>query len=106
MATQRGPPTPLHPPTPASPARQTNQFERTTDETFLVATDIAPDVRWIKSNRSGPAGHCVETAQVDGGVALRHSKNPDHGAFLFTRQEMTAFIQGAKDGDFDHFIDE
>ena len=37
-------------------------------------------------------------------VALRHSKAPQQGAFLFSHADMTAFVQGAKDGDFDHLI--
>jgi hypothetical protein len=73
-------------------------------KTFLAAVDIAPETTWIKGSRSGAAGHCAELAKVDGGVALRHSKDLDRGAFLFTPQEATALIQGAKDGEFDHLL--
>jgi Domain of unknown function (DUF397) len=73
-------------------------------KTFLEASEIAPGTVFTKSSRSGAAGHCVETAEVPGGVALRHSKDPERGAFLFTAQEMSAFVQGAKAGDFDHLL--
>lgn len=34
-------------------------------------------VRWRKSTYSEAHGHCVELAAVDGGFAVRDSKNPD-----------------------------
>ena len=74
------------------------------DQTYLEANQIPADATFVKSSRSGAAGHCVELATVPSGVALRHSKDTDRGAFVFTRQEMTAFIEGAKDGDFDRMI--
>jgi hypothetical protein len=73
-------------------------------KTFLEAADIAPETTWFKSGRSGAAGHCVELAEVRHSVALRHSRAPGQGAFLYSREEISAFIQGAKDGDFDHLI--
>ncbi|MET0494994.1 MAG: DUF397 domain-containing protein [Actinoplanes sp.] len=59
---------------------------------------------YLSRRGSGSAGHCVETAAVPGGVALRHSKDPERGAFLYTTPEMTAFVHGAKDGEFDHYL--
>ncbi len=72
--------------------------------TFLKAAEITPATVWTKSGRSGAAGHCVELADMGGNVAVRHSKAPEQGAFVFSREEMTAFILGAKDGNFDHLI--
>ena len=73
-------------------------------KTYLAPDDIAPEMTWTKSARSGAAGHCVEVAEMSGNVALRHSKAHQQGAFLFSREEMSAFINGAKDGDFDHLL--
>jgi uncharacterized protein DUF397 len=73
-------------------------------KTYLEQREIFPGTTWVKSSRSGSAGHCVELAEMGGGVALRHSKDKQRGAFVFTADEMAAFIQGAKDGEFDHLI--
>jgi hypothetical protein len=59
-------------------------------------------VTWRKSKRSGQRGNCVETTMLEGGeVALRNSRHPHGPALIFTRDEMAAFLAGAKDGEFD-----
>ncbi|SEN74926.1 DUF397 domain-containing protein [Actinacidiphila rubida] len=61
-------------------------------------------VRWVKSGRSNQSGNCVEVAALpDGSVAVRNSRHPDGPALIYTRAEITAFVEGAKDGDFDAF---
>lgn len=63
------------------------------------------DVAWRKSRRSNPSGNCVELAELaGGGVAVRNSRHPSGPALIYTPAEITAFIQGAKDGDFDDFL--
>jgi hypothetical protein len=61
---------------------------------------------WLKSRRSNPSGNCVEVAELPGGagVAVRNSRDPEGPALIYTSAEITAFILGAKDGDFDHLI--
>ena len=44
---------------------------------------------------------CVEVAAIDGGIAVRDSKDPDGPVLHFTHGEMLAFLQGAKAGEFD-----
>ena len=62
-------------------------------------------LRWLNSRRSNPSGNCVEVAELpDGGVAVRNSRDPEGPALIYTSAEITAFILGAKDGDFDHLI--
>lgn len=70
----------------------------------MPATDLDGLV-WQKSGRSNSTGNCVEMAQLSGGdVALRNSRHPDGPALIYTRAEIAALVQGAKDGDFDNLI--
>ena len=57
---------------------------------------------WFKSSFSGAGGNaCVEVAVVDGGVAVRDSKDPCGPALEFTTVEWLAFVAGARIGEFD-----
>ncbi|MBA2324583.1 MAG: DUF397 domain-containing protein [Pseudonocardiales bacterium] len=58
---------------------------------------------WVRSTFStnGPP-ECVEVARmVDGGVAVRNSREPDAAPLIFTAAEWVAFVAGMKDGGFD-----
>jgi hypothetical protein len=60
------------------------------------------NAHWKKSSRSGPySDNCVEIAFVDGAVAMRDSKHPTGPVLIFTPAEWDAFVEGAKDGEFD-----
>jgi hypothetical protein len=61
------------------------------------------DAVWKKASRSNGTGgnNCVEVAFLDTGVAVRDSKNRTGPALMFTQAEWTAFVDSAKDGEFD-----
>ncbi len=64
-----------------------------------------PGLVWQKSHRSNPSGNCVEMAGLPGGgIAVRNSRDPEGPALIYTRDEISAFIAGARDGDFDNLI--
>jgi len=63
-----------------------------------------PTPVWIKASRSIPGGACVEVAALGEFIALRDSKHPEVAPFHFTHEEMAAFIDGAKHGEFDHLV--
>ncbi|GAA2678257.1 DUF397 domain-containing protein [Actinoplanes palleronii] len=58
---------------------------------------------WKKGSRSNGNGgnNCVEVAFLDDGIAVRDSKNQTGPALMFTSAEWTAFVDSAKDGEFD-----
>lgn len=59
---------------------------------------------WKKSTRSGGGGdNCVEVAFAgDGTVGVRDSKNPADAVLEFTPAEWAAFLEGVREGEFDH----
>ena len=66
-----------------------------------LRVDISGAV-WRKSKASGPySDNCVEVAFIDDAIAVRDSKHPDGPVLLFTQAEWDAFVDGAKDGEFD-----
>jgi hypothetical protein len=70
-----------------------------------MLTGDLPPVAWQKSSRSNPSGNCVELAMLPGGeIAMRNSRDPDGPALIYTSAEIAAFVQGAKEGDFDNFL--
>ena len=69
------------------------------------ARAAAYELAWQKSRRSNPSGNCVELAGLpDGGIAIRNSRHPDGPVLVYTRDEIAAFVGGARDGDFDNLI--
>lgn len=60
---------------------------------------------WLKSRHSNPSGNCVEVACLPNGeIAVRNSRQPAGPALVYTRAEIAAFLQGAKEGEFDRML--
>lgn len=65
-----------------------------------------PTQGWRKATASGDTGSCVELRRLDNGmIALRDSKNPDKPYHEFTPLELACFLDGAKKGEFDDFVE-
>jgi hypothetical protein len=63
---------------------------------------VEVDAQWDKSSYSNPSGNCVEVSQNPDEVRVRDTKAKENGPELvFTVAEWRAFIEGAKDGEFD-----
>ncbi len=72
----------------------------------MLATELG-DACWQKSCHSNPNGECVELAALaTGEIAMRNSRFPAGPVLLYTQAEITAFLAGAKDGEFDHLTGE
>jgi hypothetical protein len=60
---------------------------------------------WEKPWSGTNGGSCVEAKRLpDGSVAFRQSKDPQGPALVYSRDEMTAFLEGAKAGLADFLI--
>jgi Domain of unknown function (DUF397) len=62
------------------------------------------DLAWLKARSSTHNGACVEIAESAGKIAIRDSKDPDGPTLVYTPAEFKAFLSGARNGEFDHFI--
>ena len=59
---------------------------------------------WLTATRSG-GGNCIQVTSLrDGGVGVRDSKQPDGPILAYTATEWAAFLDGAKNGEFDHLV--
>jgi hypothetical protein len=60
---------------------------------------------WVKARMSTANGDCVELAVLPTGqLAIRNSRDPEGPALIFTRSEISSFLDGAKSSEFDCMI--
>ncbi|MEV6791983.1 DUF397 domain-containing protein [Streptomyces sp. NPDC051320] len=71
----------------------------------ISATSLGVD-GWEKPWSGTNGGNCVEAKRLPGGmIALRQSTDPSGAALIYTRDELAAFIAGAKAGQADYLLD-
>ncbi len=65
-----------------------------------------PDTPWVKARRSGGSdSSCFELRRVGDTIELRDSKDKGAGPILrFRPDELDAFLDGAKKGEFDNLL--
>lgn len=59
---------------------------------------------WVRSSYCDTGG-CAELLRDGHIIFLRNSTVPDAGLLVFTVPEIAAFINGVKDGEFDHLVE-
>jgi hypothetical protein len=59
---------------------------------------------WYKAQSSTNNGQCVEIASTADIIAIRDSKDPDGPILVYTSAEFSAFLQGARNGEFDALV--
>lgn len=65
-----------------------------------MTADTSP-VQWQRSSTANEVAAAVEVAMLgDGLVAMRDSRTPNKPSLVFNRAEWTAFVAGARRGEF------
>jgi Domain of unknown function (DUF397) len=59
---------------------------------------------WSKAQFSNINGACVEIASAPGKIAIRDSKDPGGPVLVYTFNEFRAFLDGARNGEFDSLL--
>jgi Domain of unknown function (DUF397) len=66
-------------------------------------TESSTDTPWRIAVKSG-GGNCVQVARRDSVIMIADSKHPGGPVLSYTLQEWDAFLDGAKKGEFDDFL--
>jgi Domain of unknown function (DUF397) len=67
---------------------------------FLMKAE-AESFGWRKARRSLANGNCVEVRPVNGGIAVRDSKNPGGYVLAYSALSWRAFTLAARQGHYD-----
>jgi Domain of unknown function (DUF397) len=57
---------------------------------------------WIKASASASGGECAEMRRHAGMVEVRDTKDREGPVLRFTTAEFAAWLDGARNGEFDH----
>lgn len=66
-------------------------------------TESSTDTPWRTAAKSG-GGNCVQVARRDSVIMIADSKHPRGPVLRYTIQEFDAFLDGAKNGEFDDIV--
>jgi len=67
-----------------------------------MSRTVGETTPWIKARRSQADTSCVEMRCHAGAIEVRDSKDPDGPVLRYVSAEFAAWLDGAKNGEFDH----
>lgn len=75
-----------------------------TSKKIVFNDSVRESLSWLKARSSTANGHCLEVAAAVGNIAIRDSKDPDGPILIYTPSEFRAFLDGARNGEFDSLL--
>jgi hypothetical protein len=73
-------------------------------EKISLTASERDSLAWLKAHSSTANGQCVELAAALGNIAVRDSKDPNGPILIYTSSEFRAFLDGARNGEFDALL--
>jgi len=67
---------------------------------------MTTETPWLKARKSSNSGSCVEVRRHGGAIEVRDSKDRSGPVLRFTGPEWDAFLDGARNREFDHLTAE
>jgi hypothetical protein len=75
------------------------------EESMMTNEPTTGSVEWIRASTSSGAGQYVEMRRIGEVIEVRDAQHGDAGPILrFTPAEWDAWLDGAKNGEFDHLM--
>ena len=65
---------------------------------------MAEDTGWVKASASQDQNDCVEQRRHAGMIEVRDTKDRSGPVLRFRRDEFAAWLDGARNGEFDHLL--
>jgi len=81
-----------------------NRMDVAKAEKMILSEAERASLSWLKAQGSTYNGQCVEIASTYGKIAIRDSKDPDGHILVYTSDEFKAFLEGARNGEFDGLV--
>jgi hypothetical protein len=75
-----------------------------TPRKIVLNDSVRENLSWLKARSSTANGHCLEIAAAVGNIAIRDSKDPDGPILVYSPPEFRAFLDGARNGEFDSLL--
>ncbi|MCY7344222.1 MAG: DUF397 domain-containing protein [Pseudonocardia sp.] len=65
---------------------------------------MSDEAVWVKARASNADGSCVEQRAHNDLIEVRDTKDRSGPVLRFTRAEFSAWLDGARSGEFDHLV--
>jgi hypothetical protein len=87
-------------------ARESNRKGGEMSRKLTLTEAERKSLAWLKAEYSTVNGQCVEIASTTDKdkIAIRDSKDPDGPILVYTPIEFSAFLDGARNGEFDSLL--
>jgi hypothetical protein len=71
---------------------------------ITLSDEEVASLSWVKASFSNHNGACIEIASTTDKIAMRDSKDPGGPILVYTPIEFRAFLEGARNGEFDSLL--